>query len=781
MTLGDDFITLSCVMSHFARIDDLPPEPGPLVGRSREVTAARRLLSRSPLVTLTGPGGVGKTRVALRVARQVRRAFDDVLLADWTGVPDGVSPAAVLATLLTPAVPQGAQAGQVLLARLEGRRMLLLLDSCEARMEDVAALAHLLLRSCPALRLLATSREPLRVTGEAILTVPPLELPLEAGPVRELSAAPAVALYLRQLPLLRARRSPGAVAVVPEPLGGETPQDVVAAAGLCSRLDGLPLAIELAAAVRPGSGSGGRQLYRELNTGVPGPVERHRTVRACFAWSHARCSPREQLVWARLAVFEGPFELGDVEAVCAGEDLPARDLLDIVVALVDKSVLTRQQHGAVVRYRLLGLIRAFGADELDRLGAEQVRRRHRDHYLNLAARATAEGAGLRQREWLTRWDERLPDLRAALERGLGELGNGRRVLLATTGMSRYWALRGCLGEGRRWLENALAGVAEPGPARSGGLLALAALAALDGDPGEARVLLAGAGTTGTGRLGAGRDVVAGLTAALGPEPADAVAPLERALAQYRSLRDAAGHADTLGWLSLAFALAGDPGRAAACHQRLHGCPVDPAGSQAALSAWALALAAWRQGAADDAAEQARQSLRAAHGLGHLAGVARCLEVLAWVAVAADPRRAATLLGAAGRAGTVVPASLRGDHERCERAGRAILGGVPFEAALAHGRIRPLGDVVADALGGPGTAGQGGPGTGTGGPGLTQREAEVAELIGQGLTNRQIADRLVIAQRTAEGHVESIMAKLGVSSRTQAAAWLARQPAPPARR
>ncbi|HEY6797560.1 MAG TPA: LuxR C-terminal-related transcriptional regulator [Kineosporiaceae bacterium] len=641
----------------------------------------RHLLSRSPLVTLIGVGGVGKTRLATQVASTVRRAFDGVLGVDCEDVPAEQSVVGALAPLLGLDVPPGGDPGETLVEALRGRRMLLLFDTCATRIEEVAALAHLLLRTCPTLRLLASSREPLRVAGEATLIVPPLEVPAPGATARELAASPAVALYL-------ARSGRGAGDVVPPagdahatggrgPVGAQAGTALEAVAVLCRRVDGLPLALELAAqvdialdplppldAVDPAAGTGDRgpagapaaaggadpragpdpeleqqaALYRALNRGVDAPVARHRTIRDCFAWSRTMCTPAERLLWARLSVFRGSFELDDIEAVCADDQLPAADLLDVVVALVDKSVLTRQETGSVVRYRLLGLVQAFGAEELERLGErDRAHRRHRDHYLELAQRFGGEKAPSGRAGWLARWDERQPDVRAALRAGLGRPGLGDRVLTAAIALCRYWIHRDQLAEGALWLGAALDTAPEPSPARTEGLLALALLAAVRGDLTEAQALRVRAGPRpgpGTGREG-GRETRPDLVTEL-------------------------------------IGLLGDS-------------------------------VAGRAGSSRDLEEAVAQAL-----------------------------------------GEPLPAPA------------APCGGDPAPVATAAGPVELPLDL------------------GAGRPCLTRREAEVADLVGQGLTNRQIADRLVIAQRTAEGHVESIMVKLGVSSRTQVASWLAQQ-------
>jgi predicted ATPase len=330
-----------------AKAGNLPLELTSFVGRRREVTEVRRLLSVSRLVTLTGVGGVGKTRVALRVAADLRRLFDDeVWLVDLSTLQDptllGHTVAATLGLREQPARPPVV----VLAEYLGGRQLLLVLDNCEHLVDACAVLSEALLRTCPDLRILATSREPLGIDGEATLHVPPLSVPDPERPpaLRGLSRYGAVTLFTDR-----------AAAVLPE--FALTEDNQVAVVRICHRLDGLPLAIELAAA-RLRSLSADQILhrltdpYRLLTSGSRSAPARQQTLRSCIEWSYDLCSAPERTLWPRLSVFAGGFELDAAEGICGGDLAPA-DLLDLVASLVGKSILIREGHGAVVRYRLL--------------------------------------------------------------------------------------------------------------------------------------------------------------------------------------------------------------------------------------------------------------------------------------------------------------------------------------------------------------------------------------------------------------------------------------------
>ncbi len=431
---------------------NLPAEVTSFVGRRRELADAKRALSKSRLVTLTGVGGVGKTRVAERLARDRRRAYPHgVWLVELAQLAD---PALLTQTVLTELGVRGPSLGdalEALIDSLSSRQLLLVLDNCEHLLDEVAALSAALLRRCPDLQILATSREPLRVVGEAVLPVPPMAAPApdRSGGVAGLSRYDAVALFTER-----------AVAAVPD--FALTEENHRAVAALCHRLDGLPLAIELAAG-RLRSLSPAQILsrlddrYGLLTGGERGRPDRQQTLRASIEWSYQLCTPAEQRLWARLCVFAGSFELDAVEAVCTG-DFAGEEIVDLVSGLVDKSIVVRHEGGTVARYRLLESIREFGLERLTEAGdGPALRMRHLQWCAALVHTAKAEWISERQVYWLARLAAESANMRSALDFCLNERGDPDAVMEIVVGipLGYLWA-RGKFREARHRLDEALA-------------------------------------------------------------------------------------------------------------------------------------------------------------------------------------------------------------------------------------------------------------------------------------------------------------------------------------
>jgi predicted ATPase/DNA-binding CsgD family transcriptional regulator len=362
------------------------------VGRRSEMAEVRQLLSVARMVTLIGPGGVGKTRLALRVAADARRPFGgEVRLVELDRLRDPALVADAVAETLGLRLQPSESAVVALEAYLFQRSALLVLDNCEHLVDGVAAVASTLLSSCPQLRILATSREPLCIQGEVVLPVPPLTVPnprWRPSSPEKLTRYESVTLFVERA----ASMDPGFSVA-------ENNQDAVAE--ICRRLDGLPLAIELAAARLRALSAQDIALrltdcFRLLTTGLRGAPSRQQTLESCIQWSYNLCSPEEQVLWARLSVFTGGFELDAVEGICAGEGLVVENILGLVVSLVDKSILLAESGRGVVRYRLLESIREYGGEKLLRSeGYETLRRRHRAWYADLVARVNlALGVGV---------------------------------------------------------------------------------------------------------------------------------------------------------------------------------------------------------------------------------------------------------------------------------------------------------------------------------------------------------------------------------------------------
>jgi predicted ATPase/DNA-binding SARP family transcriptional activator len=430
---------------------NLPVPLTDLVGRAEAITDVRRLLGSGRLVTLTGPGGVGKTRLAVEAAAQLVDSFPDgVWLVELAGLArpgnEAVtgSPAEAVMTVLgiredAPPAPLG-NGPMDLIERLAGalrsERLLLVLDNCEHVIEPVAELAAALLRTVPELRILATSREPLGLTGEVVFMVAPLEQSsaVQLFVARATAAAPGFTL---------SSDDAGAVAV------------------LCRRLDGIPLALELAASrVRALSV---HELvarlddrFRLLAAGHRDVSPRQQTLRATIDWSWDLLTEPERMVLRRLAVHADSFALQAAERICAGDDVQAEDITALLVRLVDRSLLTTASDEGGTRYRLLESVADYCLERLDEAGERgRVRQRHDGYYTELAERAVTHLDGRAQRKWLECLDRETPNIRRALEGAVQER-QPERALRVVNAMAWYWFLRGRLGEARRSLNMALA-------------------------------------------------------------------------------------------------------------------------------------------------------------------------------------------------------------------------------------------------------------------------------------------------------------------------------------
>ena len=757
---------------------NLPLELTSFVGRRDELTKAKNLLTGSRLVTLTGIGGVGKTRLAIHVATAVQRDYPDgVRLVELGELHDGSALLDAVATAVGLRNHSARALREVLLEYLAPQQMLLVLDNCEQMIDSVAALTELLLRGCPRVRILATSRESLGLGGEAVLRVPPLAVP---DPAREPS--------LRALPRYEAVKLfvDRAAAAVP---GFALAEDNAATvARICHRLDGLPLPIELAAA-RLRALSPEQILerltdrYTLLTRGRRGVPTRQQTLRWCIDWSFELCTATEQLVWGRMAVFAGSFDLDPAEHVC-GEGLAAGEVLDTLSSLVDKSILIREETGSVVRFRMLETLRAYGAEKLEQSGeALVVRRRHRDRYEALALEAEAEWISPRQLDWIARLKLELPNLREALEFGPGD--DPPAGLPPPPPLFMFGGTQGLYHEGRRWYDRLLARHSgAPTLERARALYCASVLANVQGDLHAVTTLLedvrALAAQTTDPLICAFASSTDGTLGLLAGNLERARTRLESALAQFSELRDRAFELSVLISLGTAYGLSGMTDQAIECLERVlaitetHGEKV-----YRAHGLWNLGVVLWRRGEADRAVHHFDESLALSRQVRNPRLVASCLEALAWIsAELRDARRAAVLMGAAdGLAQTAgSPAIIHSDlvvhHEECVRTTRQALGDRAFRAAHREGEQFGFDAAIAYALHERPPAGST---RETDAPAqLTKRERQVADLIGEGLTNQAIARRLVISPRTAQGHVEHILAKLGFTSRTQVAAWVAEQ-------
>ncbi|MGW4421720.1 ATP-binding protein [Streptosporangium sp. NPDC004631] len=683
------------------------------VGRSAEIAQVVRLLRESRLVTLTGLGGVGKTRLARRVAEEISAEFPggcrQVELASLTDphlLPATVADGMGLAD--RSARPQQ----EVLADWLSSRRSLLMLDTCEHLVDAVASLVDTLLRRAPGLRVLATGRQPLGVSGEHVYPVPPL-------PVED-----AVTLLRDRAGLTEGAGGAsgtggaGASGEAPGTGGGGPGSDGRSAEGadggaggvggadgeaglaeLCEGLDCVPLAIELAA-VRLRTTSPAR-LIRELGdryrlltgggsigddpagggpmSGVPargapagdGPIGggvtgggglvRHESLRAAMGWSHELCTPAERLLWARLSVFASDFDLEAAERVCAGGPLPAALVLEALTGLAEKSLVQREDHPTGVRLRMLDTVREFGAEWLHRLGEhETVRGRHRDHYLRLAERCAAEWPG-RQVEWYARMRAEQCNLRKAFEVCLADPGWTRAALDLAGSLWFLWICCGLVRQGRHYLEAALRSDAEPGPERTRALWVCAWVAVLQGDLEAARELLARCRAEDAGGSAAGYVLqIEGLLALTRRDSSRAVELLERAVVWHTAGGDmSAGLLPCHMLAALSLLAAGRPEAADRMLVKGRGL-CEAYGEEWSrtqmeyVSAWAEHL----KGRPSGALRHARAALAGARLFEDLLLTVACVELIAWTA-AAEAVRAKTGGGRGGAGAACRAARLLG--------------------------------------------------------------------------------------------------------------------------
>jgi predicted ATPase/DNA-binding CsgD family transcriptional regulator len=755
------------------------------VGRDHEITHVKALLSSTRLLTLQGAGGIGKTRLALEVAASLVDEYRDGVwvvelasLSDEALVPQAV--ASVMGLLEEPGQPYE----RTLAHALHDRRLLLVVDNCEHLVDACARLVAGLLQACPALRVLATSREALEIDGEVTWSVPPLSLP-EPPP----QTAGCVAAWLDEA---EAARLFVARASTAQPAFVLRDEDVATLSEICSRLDCMPLAIELAAARVKVMGlqqiaarlADRLRLLKRPSRTVPA---RHQSLRAAIEWSYGLLPAAERELFDRLAIFAGGWKLEAAEAVGANAETEVLELLD---RLVEKSlVVAEPTPDGGVRHRLLETLREFAHEQLVARGdLATTRAAHAAYFAGLAEEATRELSGPTQRRWLEHLDAERDNLRAVLEWSL-EPGDGAVALAMGANLWSYWERRGDFSEGRAWLRRALQRTQSTASAdlRAAGLHGAGHLAWRQRDLEESERLhtealalsRAQADECGVARSLYGLARVAG---SRGDHPA-ALTFAQDSLAIQRRLGNHNDVALVLNVLGEIARSRGDYERAAALYGEslaLFRQTGEVLGIQIELHN--LGYVARRQGDESGAASLFGESLELSRNFGIRMGVASCIGGLAGAAVAARrPLEAAQLFGAAEalREAIAFPMEVI-DHAELDRdvaALRTMLDGralsaawargcgmtieAAIEASLAFAQPGALGPVDAEPQRSP----------------LTAREQAVAALIARGLTNRQIADRLGISKLTVDRHVSNILNKLDMATRAQVASWFAatRQP------
>lgn len=744
------------------------------VGRELELSELAELLTGARLLTLTGPGGGGKTRLALELtAISADNYRDGAWLIELASIREPALVPSALARGVGLELGSARPALETLLEHLAQRRALVLVDNCEHLVDAVAGTIDLLLRHCPAVTVLATSREVLHVSGETAWLVPSLSLPVPgpSPPLEELRHFDAVRLFEERARLARSSFS-------------ITSDNAATVSAICCRLDGIPLAIELAAArvgVMPLAEIQARLdgSFRLLVGSGRASVARHATLRAAMDWSHDLMTDDERRLFRRLAVFSGGFTLAAAEAVCGDKGLAADQVLAVLSRLVEKSmVLVRDD-----RYDLLQTIREYAAEWLQ-AGSELAtfRSRHREYFLSLTQRGY-ESKDAR----VGALNPELDNLRAALGASIPDhVESGLRMAF---GLREVWSERAHVEEARHWLERLLPLHTKPDPLRAEALTMATWFAciqldleAADRTAGEALAL---ARRFNDGRLLAEALYRAAQAALIAEDYPSARRHLEEGIPIARAHGDAYRIAGLLNGLGVVALNTRQLDTARSLFEE--SLEVARAGGEegaAGLAIGNLAVSALEQGDIESAATRAREAMLIATWLGNLRQLAGALTITAAVAASrARPRQALELAGASSalvaESGILLvlrPRLLDGWLGPA----RAALGPEQADAARERGRSMSLEEAVELALALLDERSD--DGSLPHGP-LTDREMEVAALVAEGFGNREIGTRLFISVRTAEYHVEQIRNKLGFHSRSQIATWITARtalPPPPAR-
>ncbi|MDG9718191.1 regulator [Streptomyces sp. DH24] len=665
---------------------NLPLELDAFVGRAAELAGLCRALEDARLVTVTGVGGVGKSRLAVHAAARCAPP-DGVWRAELAPVRDPafVDHAVVAALGLTDHTTR--QPRETLVEHLAGRRALLVLDGFEHLVDGCAALVTELLRRVPGLRVLAVARRALAVAGERLFPLAPL------------GEDEAVELFG-----VRAEQQGIAVGDGPE------------VREVCRRLEGIPLAVELAAG-RLGALSPAQLLerlddrFRVLTGGGRDALPRHQALRTAIGWSHELCTPGERLLWARLSVFAGPVDLEAAEYVCGGDGLAAEDVLDVLSALLAQSVVTREEGPAGVRYGMLDTVRAYGAQWLEATGdAERLRRRHRDWCVGLATWCELEWFSPRQAEVAASIDAELPNVRAALEFCLSDPEETHLGQYLAGTLWFVWVGCGRLSEGRHWLEQAVRLESGSERSRLKALWVLGYVAILQGDTVPALAALqecrAEAERSASETAVAYAEHRTGCLALITDDVARAETLLRSALERYREIGELNSNV-LMGQVELAMtrAFQGDlPDAVRLCEDVRRVCEDHGERWTRAYALYVLAYAAWYEGDLARARELLHDCLSDAHSFHDLLGSVLAVELVALVTAAeGDAAEAAVLQGAAARMWPSVGLPLFGSrffnapHELCEATAREELGDARYEECVRQGARLGRREAVVRAL------------------------------------------------------------------------------------
>lgn len=750
----------------------LPASPTSFVGREQEIVEALRLLDEARLVTITGVGGVGKTRLALEVAAAAD-AVDGVWFVDLSTVKS----ASAVANTIANAIGVSDQSTTPYLDKIVdfvgGGEVLLIVDNCEHLIDGAARTISALLRRCPRLRILATSRIVIGVDGEHVFAVAPLTTPDPDDPdLSDLHRFESVGLLIE-----RATAAHHGFAL--------TEQNARGIARLCARLDGLPLAIELAA-------SRLRSLpidelvdrledrFTLLTGGSRAALPRQRTLRALIDWSYDICTAEEKLLWSRLSVFVDSFGLDAVEGVCTDDELPAARAIDTIDSLVSQSVITLVSTGGPPRYRMLETIRRYGWERMVENGEESaLERRHADFFAELAAQFERSWFGPGQEAGLARLRLDHGNLRVALDRLVADPQDAERAIQFVADLRYHWCSDGFLSEGRHWIDRAVARPIPPGRPLLQGLLVGAWVMLLQGDSASAAPLLERAEGLADQLADEGSRAELrgwhGTRALFAGDLVEAEAAFSDAVATLRAIHHPERSLLALFQLSNTRAHAGDPRAGSSAREAI--AISERLGERWTLSyaLWSVGLDAWLRSQHEEAVSMTSAALTIQRDFNDHVGAALMIELTAWIAASrADHRRAAVLLGVISaiwtRIGTDIVnfgPHLERHHDECMSAVVARLAPDVLAELMSTGRAMAHDRAIEYALE-KDAAVEAAPAASTI---LTAREWDIATRVAQGLTNKAIAEQLVLSTRTVDSHVQNILVKLSASGRAQIAAWV----------
>lgn len=769
------------------------------------------MLTSARMVTLTGAAGSGKTRLAVEAASEVAADYPDGLwFVDLAVVNDpGLAVKAVASVFGLRDHPSRSLL-EVLVDRLQESCLLLVLDNCEHLVEACAGIATALLGTKET-RILATSRESLNVAGEVVWRIPTMAVPPRADSYEMVATSgyEAVRLFLD-----RAKRATDDFEL--------TAPNLSAVAQICQQLDGLPLAIELAAACARVMSPNQiltrlKEQFRVLADYSRSGLERHQTLERALDWSYGLLSEHERVLLARLSIFGAGFTLESAEAVCSDEALPTEEVLEALTRLIDKSMVvpgdpTRNQ----VRHRLLEPIRQYARRRLDESGeADRVQGRLCELCLSIARDASGRLTSRDGQIWLDLVDEEHDNMRLALQ--WADSTAPEMALKLASALTAYWDMRGHLAEGREWLDRSLAKYTEPTRHRAEALTAAGLLAWRQGDQAAASTRytegltlsrdlsdqeLIGRALSGLGdalylagdyerakalfeeSLAMSREQrdkpatarnlsrVASAVAVMGDPPAS-LPLLEESLALTRDLDDTHGIANLLWSIGIAFEMTEDYARSIPYFEEsleLRRTIKDAVGVAFALLA--LAWAQLQSGNIRAAHATVIEAIKMLRSMGDQWGVSLCLDHLSCVAVAeGNSERAFRLAGAATtvreKSGAQALPWVQALVDRWLERARIKLGAAAVERAFSEGKALSFNAAVdyalAEAFGIDEAVIPSGK--------LSHREMEIAALVGQGLTNREIGASLFISERTVDNHVQHVLEKLGFRRRAQIGRWL----------